>query len=147
MQFADAVAMATHSQRQNGHAEWIGAIDPGLSEREQFVEGKTDIFCEIAEILSHHLLRERIVSSGDWRVSGKNVGRRDDLKRRIKIEFLVGDVATNSFEREKRRMPFVHMIDIRFNPECAKRSNAADAEDDLLAHPHFLIPAVKLSGD
>jgi hypothetical protein len=80
-------------------------------------------------------------------VSGEDVGRCDYLERRIKIELLLDNVEANAFEREKRRVPFVHMKHIRFDPESAQRFDAADSEHDFLAHPHFQVSAIKLSGD
>ena len=44
-------------------------------------------------------------------------------------------------------MPFVHVKHIRLDAERAQRFYAANAEDDLLAHPHFQIAAIKLGGN
>ena len=84
---------------------------------------------------------------GDGGVGCENVGRRDDLQRRIKIEFLVDNSSADPFQREKRRVAFVHVEDFRLDPKRVERFDPADPEHDLLAHPHFLIAAVKLRGD
>ena len=39
VQFADAVGVAAKTQRQDGHAERIIRIEPGLAKREQLVKG------------------------------------------------------------------------------------------------------------
>ena len=80
-------------------------------------------------------------------MGGEDVGRRDHLERRIKIELLLDNVKANAFEREERGVAFVHMKHIRFDSESAQRFDAADSEDDFLAHPHFQVPAIKLSGN
>ena len=53
----------------------------------------------------------------------------------------------NAFEREKSRVAFVHVEHFRVDAERAERFHSADAEHDLLAHPHFQIAAVKLRRD
>ena len=53
-------------------------------------------------------------------VRGENVGRRYDLERGIKIELLLDDIETNAFERQERRVPFVHVKHVRL--ECRARS-------------------------
>ena len=44
-------------------------------------------------------------------------------------------------------MAFVHVKNLRFDPEGGERFYAADAKNDLLAHAHFEIAAVKLGRD
>ncbi len=44
-------------------------------------------------------------------------------------------------------MTFVHVENLRIDPERVQCFDAADAEHDFLTHPHFLIAAVKLRGD
>ena len=95
----------------------------------------------------HHLARERIVARGHRRMSGKDIGRCDDLERGIKIEFLLDDVESDAFEREKRGVPFVHVKHFGFDPERVQRFHPADPEHDFLAHPHLQVAAIKLSGE
>ena len=53
----------------------------------------------------------------------------------------------DALEREEGRVAFVHVKNLRFDPESGQRFHPADAENDLLADPHFEIAAVKFSGD
>ena len=80
-------------------------------------------------------------------MGGENVGRHDYLERGIKIELLLDNVKANAFEPEECRVPLVHMKHIGFDPENAQRLDAANSKDDFLAHPHFQVAAIKLSGD
>src|SRR5205085_7164086 len=83
----------------------------------------------------------------DGRVGCENVRRSDDLERRIKIEFSLDHFPADALEREKRRVALVHVKNFRVDLERLERFHAADAEQDLLPHSHFLIAAVKLGGD
>src|SRR5215469_111979 len=78
---------------------------------------------------------------------GENVGRRDDLQSRVKIELLLDDVQTNSLQREEGRVSFVHVKHVRLDSERSERFHASNTQHDLLAHAHLEITAVKLSGD
>ena len=91
VQFADAIGVAAHPQRQDGHAEWIVRRDPRLSEGEEFVERDVQLLRKLAEIFLHHVPRERVVTRRDRSMCGKNIGRGDDLQRGIKIELLFCD--------------------------------------------------------
>src|SRR5216110_1367170 len=75
------------------------------------------------------------------------VRRRYDLKRGIKIELPLDNVETNAFEREERRVPFVHVKYVRRDAQRGQRFDAADPEDDFLTHPHFEVATIKLGGD
>ena len=122
-------------------------IHARLAEGEQFVERDAQLRGEIAEVTPHHFAREGVVARRHRRVRGEDIGRGDDLQRGIKIEFFLDDVEADPLEREEGRVPFVHVEDARVDPERVERFHAADAEDDLLAHPHFQIAAVKFRGD
>ena len=75
------------------------------------------------------------------------VRRRYDLKRGIKIELPLDNVETNAFEREERRVPFVHVKYVRRDAQRGQRFDAADPEHDFLTHPHFEVATIKLGGD
>ncbi len=147
VQFAHAVRLPAEPQGKDRHAEGIGGIDTRLSEAEKFVERNLQFLRETAEIFFHHVARERIVAGRDGRVRGEDVGRGHHLQRGIKIELLLDNVEANALEREKGRVPFVHVKHFRFDAERAERFDAANPEHDLLPHPHFQIAAIKLSGD
>src|SRR5438094_7198633 len=77
----------------------------------------------------------------------ENIGRRYDLKCRIKIELLFHDMETNALERQERRMPFVHVKHVRLNSERSERFHSANPEHDLLTHAHLQVAAVKLGSN
>src|SRR5437879_5788450 len=98
----------------------------------------------MAEILSHHLPRERIVTRWHRGVRREYIRGRDYLQGRIKIELLFEDIKTNALEREKGGMAFVHVKNFRFNAKRAQDFHSANPEHDLLPHSHFEIAAIKL---
>src|ERR1044071_3152942 len=102
--------MTARAQGQHRHAEGIERIHAGLAKPKKLIEGQAELGREITEITLHHLARKGVVSGGHWRVSGENIRRRDQLKRGIKIEALL-DAQPDPFEREERRMAFVHVKD------------------------------------
>src|SRR6266446_4437084 len=136
--------MPAQAQGQDRHAKRIGGVDPGLAEGEKFVEGQTDLGGEAAEIFAHHFARERIVARRHWRVGGENVGGSCDLKGGVKTELLLRDEPPNPLEAEKGGMAFVHVENVRLDPERAQGVNAANTEHDLLSHSHFEVATVKL---
>ena len=77
----------------------------------------------------------------------ENIGCRYHLQCGIKIEFLLHDIETNAFERQKSRVPFVHMKHIRLDAERGERFDATNSEHDLLAHAHLQIAAIELGSD
>src|SRR5262249_40943236 len=113
----------------------------------QLFERNVQFLGEITKILSHHLARERVIASGNWSMGGEDIGSRYQLKCRIKIELLLHDIETNAFERQKRRMPFVHVKDCRLNAGSSERFAAADPKHDFLAYAHLKVAAVKLGSD
>ena len=147
VQFAHAIRVPAHPQRQDGHAESRQRIRARLAEAEKFVERDLQLRRKIAEIFLHHLARERVVSRGHRCVGGEDIGRRDHLECGIKIEMLLHDSQPDSFERKEGRVAFVHVEDFRLDAERAERFHAANAEHHFLAHPHFEIAAVELRGD
>src|SRR3954454_18761813 len=50
VEFADAVRVPAHPEREHGHAERVDRIDAGLAEPENLVEGNTELIGEIAEV-------------------------------------------------------------------------------------------------
>ena len=78
---------------------------------------------------------------------GKNIRGRDDLQRRIKVELPLDDIHTDPLQRQKRRVPFVHVKHVGLNSKRGERFDTAEAEHDFLAHPHLEVASVKLGGD
>ena len=77
-------------------------------------------------------------------MGGEDIGRSDNLERGVEIQFLIGHFSANPLEREKGRVPFIHVEDFRLEPERVERFHAADPEHDFLAHSHLLIAAIEL---
>src|ERR1043166_5003033 len=147
VQFAHAVRVAAHAQRQNCHAERIGRIDARLPEAKKFLEWNLQFLCENAEVTAHHVARERIVTSRYRRMSGENVCRSDNLKSGIKIQLSLDDVESNTFEREEGGVSFVHVEHLRVDPERDQRFHATDPEHNLLTHSPLEVAAIKFCGD
>ena len=112
--------MPAQTQGQDRHAKRIGGVDPGLAEGEKFVEWQTDFGGEAAEIFAHHFARERIVARRHRRVGGENIGGRCDLKGGVKTELLLRDEPPNPLEAEKGGVAFVHVENVRLDPERAQ---------------------------
>ena len=101
VEFAHAVGMTTQTQGENGHAKGIVRIYSRLTEGEEFVERNTELDCEISEIFSHHLARERIVSGRDWCVGGEYIGRGRHLHGSVEIQLLLRDQQPDALEGEE----------------------------------------------
>ena len=102
VQFAHAVGVPAHAQRENCHVECIGRMDTRLPESKKFVEWNLQFPGKTAEIFSHRFARERIIASRHRCVRSENVGRSDNLQRGIKIHLALDDIEANAFEREER---------------------------------------------
>ena len=109
--------------------------------------GTPSSFAKLAEVSLHHFARESVVARWHRRVRGENVGRRHDLQRGIEVEILLRAQNAHPFQGEEGGVAFVHVENVRVNPERAERVHAADAEHHLLPDAHFEIAAVELGGD
>src|SRR5882724_865038 len=78
---------------------------------------------------------------------GKNVSRRYDLQRRVKIELLLNNIETDALKRHECRMPLVHVKNVRLDTERGECFDSANPKHDLLAHPHFQVAAIKLGSN
>ena len=129
---------------ENGSLRILPRICPKLDE---LLEVDPDLRRVIAEVFPHQLQRESVVARRHRRVRGEDIARRDHLQRGVEIELVLLHLAADQLQREKRRVPFIHVVDRRLDAHRVQRMDAADAEHDLLLDPHLVIAAVKLRGD
>ena len=90
---------------------------------------------------------EKIDTRGNGRVGGEDVVHARRFEGLVESQLLPLDKQADALDREKGRVPFVHVEDRRFIAERFQRAHAADAEDDLLPDARIVVAAVKLAGD
>ena len=105
-----------------------------------------------ADVALHHLQREPVDAGGHRGVGGEHGAGPHHRQRGVEVQPRVGDQLANAFHAEESGVAFVHVEDLgRGQPldggERADRPHAADAGQDLLLHPVFLIAAVEAVGD
>ena len=142
VELAHSVGVAAHAQREDGHAKAGHRSSRRLAKAEQLVERDLELGREVREVAHHHLAREGVVPGRNRSVGGENIRGRHDLESGIEIELVLGHVEPDALERKEGGVAFVHVKDFRFMAERAEGFDAADAEHDLLAHPHLEITAV-----
>ncbi len=117
VQFAHTVRVPADPQRQDRHAERVLRIYARLTQAKKFVERKLQLRGEIAEIALHHLPRKSVIARRHRRVRREDISRGDHLQGGIEIESFLRHVQPDALEREEGRVAFVHVKDLRFNPE------------------------------
>ena len=148
--FANSICRTAHAQRQWRHTEsFVLIVGIGASQSEKLIVGQTQRGNELRiKAISQFLSRENIVSGGDRRVRRENAllaylrNGIDKMCVLICIEKFPGQ-----FERQKRGVPFVKMIDRRLDRQFAQKADAADAEDLFLYDAGFRASTVKMPGD
>ena len=73
---------------------------------------------------------------------GKNTGALDKFYRFIKSLALL-DKLSCAFQRQKGRMPLVHVINAWVVPQSFQRAEAADAQQDLLGNAQLWVTDVE----
>ena len=147
VELAHAVGVAAGAQGEDGHREGVHLVDGRLPVGEEVVEGDADLGRVIAEIFLHQIPWESVVARRDRGVGGEDVGCGHELEGALEVKALVLHAPAHQFQREERRVAFVHVVDRRLEPHGVEGVDAADAEHDLLLDAHFEIAAVELRRD
>ena len=98
-------------------------------------------------MFAHHAEIEQVESSGHGRMGGEDIIGARRMQGFFEAETLIRHQDTNALDGQKRRMPFVHVIDGRAEAQRFERAQAADAQHDLLADALAIIAAIELVGD
>ncbi len=102
---------------------------------------------EVAEVAAHHLARESVVPRRHGSVRGENISRRHDLQGGIEIEIFLCPQNPDALQREEGGVAFVHVENLRADPELTQSPHTADSQHHLLPDAHLEIAAVKLGRD
>jgi len=80
-------------------------------------------------------------------VRGEHARRRHRLAGGLEGDPALLHQHADPLQAQEGRMPLVHVVDVRGDAQGFQGPHPADAEEDLLANPHFLVAAVELAGD
>src|SRR5208337_799918 len=145
MQLADAVGARCQSQSQDRHAEFAGPAQ--TAKIAKFAQGEAQPARCLRKVAVDQLGREVIVPGVHRSVEGKDQTRRRQLARLGETKLILVHQTCDVFQRQKGRMPFVHVINGGMKPQRLQGAISADAEHDLLPDAHLPIAAIKLVGD
>ena len=142
VQLADAVCRARNFQRQHRHAKRLVRVlrvHPAKPHdiRPRHGDGR---MISLQRII-HQRRREPVVPGLDRRVRGE-MAVRLCLCERVGIIFPGGHFFADQFQREKRRMAFVHVEERWFDAERAQQPHAADAQQNFLHDARGAVAAV-----
>ncbi len=148
VQLADAVPEGRHAEGQHRHAEWLGlvrGVDPAQAQKVGAAEPEPGY---VAREIAVHQIRGESIVTGDHRgVAREHRSARGQLTGLVERELLGFHQTARMLERQKRRMPLVHVVDAGLDSHGFQRAIAADAEQDLLLESRLAVAAVELVGD
>ena len=142
VQFADGVGGAAEFQREHGHAErFVRVLRLHAAQGENVIERNAS-GCQIAlQGVVHQFGREPVVARLHRRVRGENAFR---LGQRLGLGkgFAGGHFFADEFQREERRVAFVHVERGRREAKRAQQAHAADAEQNFLHDARGAVAAI-----
>ena len=107
---------------------------------------QTQFWPEMAEVAVHQLHREDVMAGGYGRVGGEDRPFADFGLGVLERYALVDELA-GALEEVERGVTFVGVPVGWLDAHGAQGADAADAEDDLLAHPVLTVATVEAGGD
>src|SRR5438270_415955 len=148
VQHADGIAERGCLQRQHGHREAVAWILQIFSaQREKFLKRKIALLAVAAEIIVNHAGIEQVDAGWNTSMRCENVTKTCRLECLLKGEAVLLHQNTNSLDRKKRGVPFVHVINSGFDAELFQGAHTAYAEHDLLANSFVNVAAIELVGN
>jgi hypothetical protein len=148
MEPADRIPVRRRLESRDGHRKRLLRIRGRTpSDREQLIEGDLRFAAVILKVFVHDAGIEQIDSGRDAGVGREDVVGSRSFQSFVEGQLLFRNQHTNPFQREKRRMPLVHVIRRRLQPQRLQRAQAADSQDDFLTNTGVTVTAVKLIGD
>ena len=144
VQAAHRVAVAGGIERADGHRKPLGrivAMPP--AQAHQRVERNLGFLAIAVEVLEHQRGIEQIETGRHRRVRGEHVVAARSLERLLKRQAAVAHEQPDALDGEEPRVPLVHVIGGGLEPQRRQGAQAADAQHDLLTHPHVQIAAVQ----
>ena len=94
-------------------------------------------------MLFNQVAREAVVPRGHWRVGGEHHLARDAWDRVLEHEAFFVHARANGLEDGEDTVAFVEMQDSRCDSHCPKRTEPADAEQQLLADANASVTAIE----
>jgi len=145
---ADPVGLTGKAKGQNGHAERLFfRVRPGAAELEQFVKADVTVADVVCEILLHQLGVKGIVPRRHRRVRGENAAGGHRLQGLDEGKLLLGNQHPDPLQPQEGCVAFIHVKHGGLDSHGIQGLHPANAQHDLLADPHVMVPAVQLVGD
>ena len=148
VQPAHRVAEAGRLDRQHGHREPLVAIrgiaPPQAHELLEIDAGFAAVF---VEVLPHEPRVEDVDARRNRGVRGEDVVVPRRLQRLLEAQAPLLDQHPHPLQGQERRVPFVHVVHRRLQPQRLQRPQAADAQHNLLADAHVVVAAVQRIGN
>jgi hypothetical protein len=129
-------------EREDGHgkATALGAI--ALAEPHKVAAVQAKPAGVLAKVLLHEVRWEQVNARRHRSVRRKNVPRRGHVAGRVKGDALLRHERADALQPEEGGMPLVHVTYRGLDADDTQGAHAADAQHDLLADAHVLVPAV-----
>ena len=144
VQRGDAVRVGGEAQRHGREPERFGLAE--LAEREQVLLGDAGLVRERRDVVADQRGAEDLVAGGDGRVGGEDGGGLD-VRDRVVGRHAVLDERADALDREEGGVALVHVEDVRVDAERLERTDAADAEQQLLADAVLAVAGVERVGE
>ena len=144
VQRGDAVRVGGEAQRHGREPERFGLAE--LAEREQVLLGDARLVRERHDVAADQRGAEDLVAGGDGRVGGEDGGGLD-VRDRVVGRHAVLDERADALDREEGGVALVHVEDVRVDAERLERTDAADAEQQLLADAVLAVAGVERVGE
>jgi hypothetical protein len=145
MDAADGVRRAGCPDGERGHVEHRAAAVVVVAEREKPVAVGAERSPCARKMFLDEVERERIVAGGHGRVRREH-RRAPHFFQRALERVARFQALTDPLKDDEGGVPLVEMPDHRIDAERAKRTHAADAENDLLLDSRFAVAAVQPRG-
>src|SRR5271165_819564 len=148
VQAAYGIAERGRFDGEDCHGEWfllLGRLLP--AERHKLLERDSTFGAIKVEVLVECAGVEQIDPGRHRGVGGENIVGAACFKRLFKAEFFLLNEQAHALDREKGRMPFVHVIGGRLVSQGPQRAETSDTEHDLLPDTGVAVSAIKLFGD
>jgi hypothetical protein len=108
----------------------------------QLLQRDAQLIAQRAQVLFDQPGVEAVVAGGHGRMRREHGPLRHFAQRIVEADAVIVHSLANRFDRGKRTVAFVEVIDARRNAQGPQRPHAADAEHQLLANPRAMVATV-----
>ena len=147
VQLADSIGKMGETQAEDGHRKGRGGIARRPAVVDEIPRINAGGGLEGFEVGFHQVHREGFIPGRDRRVGGEDRGPAGHFVGGLEVETLDFSQELQPGEAEEGGMTLVEVADIGFQPHCDEGAEATDGEEEFLADPVFMSPAVEPGGD